>query len=88
MHHLIPIQDISKAELYQEHIAQTTVARYAPTGFYIASGDANGKVRIWDTTQETHILKAEYHVLSGPILDMAWTEDSKRLVVGGHGKEK
>jgi WD40 repeat protein len=81
-------QDISKAELYQQHAQNPTVARYAPSGFYIASADAHGKVRIWDTTQAEHILKNEFHLLSGPILDMAWSDDSKRIAVVGQGKEK
>lgn len=50
--------------------------------------DASGKVRIWDTTQAEHILKIELHLLGGPIQDMAWSEDSKRLAVVGQGKEK
>lgn len=31
------MQDISKAELYQQHAQNPTVARFAPSGFYIAS---------------------------------------------------
>lgn len=81
-------QDISKAELYQQHAQNPTVARFAPSGFYIASADASGKVRIWDTTQAEHILKNEFHLLGGPILDMAWSDDSKRIAVVGQGKEK
>lgn len=66
----------------------TTVAKYAPSGFYVASGDQSGKIRIWDTTQATHILKAEYPVISGPIRDIAWSEDSKRIAAVGEGRER
>jgi len=79
-----PIQ----TEMYTEHSFPTTVARYAPSGFYIASGDVAGTVRIWDTTQKEHILKIELKVLAGPILDIQWSDDSKRVVVVGEGKEK
>jgi WD40 repeat protein len=45
-------------------------------------------VRIWDTTQKEHILKIELKVLGGPILDLQWSDDSKRIVAVGEGKEK
>jgi hypothetical protein len=31
------VKDLIKTELYQEHVHNTTVARLAPSGFYIAS---------------------------------------------------
>jgi len=73
---------------YFEHQHATTVARYAPSGFYIASADITGTVRIWDTVNSTHILKKEFKPLSGAISDLAWSNDSQRIVVGGDGKEK
>lgn len=76
------------ADLYDEHQRAPTVAAYAPSGYYIASGDSTGTVRIWDTTQAEHPLKAEYHVLGAPIYDISWSADSKRIVVGGDGREK
>jgi len=79
-----PIQ----TEMYTEHSFPTTVGRYAPSGFYIASGDVSGTLRIWDTTQKEHILKIEFKVLAGPILDIQWSDDSKRIAVVGEGKEK
>lgn len=82
------IQDAAKCDIYTEHATLTTVAKYSPSGYYVASGDQSGKVRIWDTTQSTHILKAEYPVISGPIRDVAWSEDSKRVAVVGEGRER
>lgn len=82
------VEDPSKTELYTEHTHATTVARYAPSGFYIASGDVVGNVRIWDTTQKEHILKIEIKAISGPIVDLQWSEDSKRIVAVGEGKDK
>lgn len=82
------IENPDNADIYTQHAKDTTVAVYAPSGFYIASGDVSGKLRIWDTTQAEHILKYEYQPLSGAIKDIAWSEDSKRIVVVGTGREK
>ena len=71
---------------YTEHSGAPTAACFAPSGFYICSGDTHGKVRIWDTTQETHIIKYEGHGLSGPIRDICWSPDSKRVILGGAGR--
>ncbi|XP_036083405.1 WD repeat-containing protein 1 isoform X2 [Rousettus aegyptiacus] len=76
------------ADIYTEHAHQVVVAKYAPSGFYIASGDVSGKLRIWDTTQAEHLLKYEYQPFAGKIKDIAWTEDSKRIAVVGEGREK
>lgn len=73
---------------YTEHQAPPTAACFAPSGYYICSGDAHGKVRIWDTTQETHIIKFETQVMGGAIKDICWSPDSKRILVGGAGRNK
>ncbi|XP_078070971.1 WD repeat-containing protein 1 [Mustelus asterias] len=75
------------ADIYTEHAHQVQVAQYAPTGFYIASGDASGKIRIWDTTQKEHLLKYEYQPFSGTIKDICWSGDSQKVAVAGKGKE-
>jgi len=77
-----------ECDTYVEHQFPVTVARYAPSGFYIASADVSGTVRIWDTTQKEHILKIELKPISGPILDLQWSDDSKRIIAVGEGKEK
>ncbi|KAJ8269323.1 hypothetical protein COCON_G00119300 [Conger conger] len=85
------IRDINNpaiADVYTQHAHPVNVAKYAPSGYYIASGDMSGKIRIWDTTQKEHLLKYEYQPLSGPIKDIAWTEDNKRIAVVGQGRGK
>ncbi|KAF5901470.1 WD repeat-containing protein 1, partial [Clarias magur] len=82
------IDNPSIADIYTEHPHQVIVAKYAPSGFYIASGDVSGKIRIWDTTQKEHLLKYEYQPFGGQIKDISWTEDSKRIAVVGEGREK
>ncbi|XP_069600953.1 WD repeat-containing protein 1 [Ranitomeya imitator] len=81
------IENPSIADVYTEHAQQVVVAKYAPSGFYIASGDITGKLRIWDTTQKEHMLKYEYQPFVGKIKDISWTEDSKRIAVVGEGRE-
>lgn len=82
------VQNPSIADVYTQHSVATTVAKYSPSGFYIASADVAGKVRIWDTTQKEHILKNEFQPFSGPIKDLAWSSDNQRIVVVGEGREK
>eukprot|EP01114_Cavostelium_apophysatum_P020409 TRINITY_DN682_c0_g1_i1.p1 TRINITY_DN682_c0_g1~~TRINITY_DN682_c0_g1_i1.p1 ORF type:complete len:604 (+),score=185.68 TRINITY_DN682_c0_g1_i1:158-1969(+) len=82
------IKDPLQCDVYSEHQFQTTVARYSPSGFYIASADVSGAVRIWDTTQKEHILKAEFKIIAGPVLDLQWSDDSKRIIAVGDGKER
>lgn len=81
------IEDASKCDVYSEHSVETTVAKYSPSSFYIASGDASGKVRIWDTVNQEHILLNEYPVLGSAIKDIAWDVESKRIAIGGDGRE-
>ncbi|XP_071543486.1 actin-interacting protein 1 isoform X2 [Panulirus ornatus] len=76
------------SDVYTEHSTQVNVAQYAPSGFYICSGDQHGKVRIWDTINPEHILKAEYQPLGGPIRDVCWSPDSQRICVVGEGRGK
>ncbi len=50
--------------------------------------DQSGKIRIWDTTQKTHLLKAEYQPINGAIRDIAWSTDAQRIAVVGEGRER
>lgn len=49
--------------------------------------DASNKILIWDTVGEDHVTKLEKQTI-GKIFDMAWTDDSKRLVAVGQGQAK
>jgi hypothetical protein len=55
----IDSQKIGDCDVYTEHAQPTQVAKYSPSGFYIASGDQSGKIRIWDTTQSVIVLHSE-----------------------------
>jgi WD40 repeat protein len=82
------IENPAIADIYTEHSCPVNVAKYSPSGFYIASGDQSGKVRIWDTVNKEHILKNEFHPIGGPIKDIAWSPDNQRMVVVGEGRER
>ncbi|CAB3399397.1 unnamed protein product [Caenorhabditis bovis] len=86
--YISPVSSLTSTDIYTEHPVATTVAKISPSGYYCASGDSNGNVRIWDTVNSTHILKATYQVFSGPVRDIAWNDDSKRLAAVGEGKER
>ncbi|CAJ0961864.1 unnamed protein product, partial [Mesorhabditis belari] len=84
----VRIADNVCTDVYTEHSHQTTVCKQAPSGFYNASCDSVGNVRLWDTTQKTHILKNQFQMIAGPIRDLCWSDDSKRLAVVGEGRER
>jgi len=87
----VVLRNLASPELaaeYTEHTCAATVARWSPSGYYIASGDVQGNVRIWDTINEEHILKLAVRPISSRVNDIAWDSESKRLVVVGDGKER
>ena len=45
------LDDPSLSKQYTTHTAQTTVARFSPSGFYVASGDVSGAVKVWDAVE-------------------------------------
>ena len=65
-----------------------TAARFSPSGCYIASGDARGKLRVWSYDNEEHLCKLDLSsAMAGPIHDICWDMDSKRLCVVGEGSK-
>ncbi|KAJ1976336.1 WD40 repeat-like protein [Dimargaris cristalligena] len=85
------VRQLGRPELateYLGHRGRTTMARFSPSGYYVASGDMNGTVRVWDATQEEHLLKNEVAVISGPVQDIAWDSESKRIMAVGNGKDR
>jgi WD40 repeat protein len=87
----IIIRDIANpgiADIFTGHSYATSVAQYAPSGYYIASGDVNGYLKIWDTTNKEHLVKYEYQPFAGLIKDISWSPDSKRIAICGQGRGK
>ncbi|OQR96298.1 hypothetical protein THRCLA_07321 [Thraustotheca clavata] len=72
--------------IYQGHNSPTTVAKFSPNGYWVASGDISGKVRVWSYDNPEHTLKVEVPVFAGEIKDLSWDPDSKRIVAVGDGR--
>ncbi|EEH38076.2 actin-interacting protein [Paracoccidioides lutzii Pb01] len=81
------IDNPSISRQYTGHKTPTTVARFSPSGYYVASGDEAGTVRVWDCVGEG-TTKGEYFIVSGRINDLAWDGDSQRIIAVGDGREK
>jgi WD40 repeat protein len=84
------IENPKISSIYSEHSHPTTVARYSPDRKFIASADSVGIVRVWHTdfVQGTQYkLKLEKQALSGPIMDLTWDPESKRILAVGQGRE-
>ena len=82
------IRDERATTLYAQHAQPVTVARMSPSGFYVASADITGKVRVWDITGSEQMLKLEVQALAGRVHDLVWDGESKRILVVGDGREK
>lgn len=77
-----------KAFVYRGHTAPVTVAKFSPSGCYVASGDARGKLRVWSYDNEEHLCKLDLNpALGGAIRDISWDVDSKRLCIVGDGSK-
>lgn len=74
-----------KSFVYRGHTANVTVAKFSPSGAYVASADVRGKLRVWSFDHEEHLCKLDIVALSGPIRDLSWDLDSQRIVVVGEG---
>ncbi|PTB38880.1 uncharacterized protein TrAFT101_006907 [Trichoderma asperellum] len=81
------IDDPSNSKEYTGHTHPTTIARFAPSGFKIASGDSAGILRIWEP-ESIETTRGEYPIISGPLLDIAWDGDSQRIIAVGNGRQK
>lgn len=75
---------------YSGHARPTTVAKFSPSGYYVASGDSSGIVRVWDIAGEDQILKVEVKAISGKINDLAWDAENggRRIIAVGEGRER
>ena len=83
------IDDPAVSTQYTQHTANTTVARFAPSGFYCASGDVSGVVRVWDCSPNgSGTTKGDYQIINGRINDIAWDGDSQRIIAVGDGKQR
>jgi WD40 repeat protein len=83
------VADPALALVYDGHGAATVkVAKFSPSGAYVASGDDAGRCRVWAFTNPEHPLKYELPSIGGPIEDLAWDGEGKRIAVVGGGQAK
>ncbi|KAH3665844.1 hypothetical protein OGAPHI_004032 [Ogataea philodendri] len=85
------IRSVSKPEQsiqFGGHNYTTSVAKFSPSGFYVASGDESGNVKVWDCVGEDLIVKGDYQIISGRINDIAWDADSSRVIAVGDGRDR
>lgn len=71
--------------VYRGHTFQTTVAKFSPNGFWVCSADVSGKAKIWSYDHPEHLCKLETMVFNGPVLDVDWDFESKKIVAVGEG---
>jgi WD40 repeat protein len=57
------VQDPSLMTIYTGHTSPVKVAKFSPSGKWVASGDESGKVRVWAWTRADHMLKIEVRFL-------------------------
>ncbi|GLZ76326.1 hypothetical protein Afil01_11330 [Actinorhabdospora filicis] len=59
------------------------VAALDPGGQLVATGDAQGWVRLWELQSGRPV--RQWRVLGGPIVSLDWSPDGRRLLVAGRG---
>jgi WD40 repeat protein len=79
------VDDPDECFIYRGHATPVSVAKFSPNGFWVASADISGKVRVWSWDNPEHLTKLETSVFAGSVTDLDWDSDSKKLVVVGEG---
>lgn len=65
-----------------------TCVKYSHTGYYVAFGDDKGLIRVlgWSAAENGWVVKYEnQNLFGGAVADLAWSEDSKKILVVGAG---
>lgn len=71
--------------VYRGHDAKTTVAKFSPSGNYIASGDETGRLIVWAWDSPAHVTKFETRCFVAGLLDIDWSPDNTKLCLVGDG---
>jgi WD40 repeat protein len=75
----------SECFVYRGHSATVTCAKFAPNGYWVASADITGKVRVWSWDNPEHLTKLELPAFAAAVYDLDWDYESKKIVVCGDG---
>jgi WD40 repeat protein len=78
-------QNPSECFIYRGHAHPVTAAKFSPNGFWVASADMSGKVRVWSWDNPEHLTKLEIPVFAGAVYDLDWDNESKKIVASGDG---
>eukprot|EP00968_Pinguiococcus_pyrenoidosus_P012690 scaffold1130_cov195-Pinguiococcus_pyrenoidosus.AAC.51 len=70
------------------HIANTTVAKFSPSGFWVCSADETGKIMVWSWDNPEHIVKYEGVLMAGKVTDLEWGPESKRITISGEVRRR
>ena len=60
-------------------------AAFSPNGEWVASGDKAGTVKVWGARGE-HLVKVQVQCLGGPIEDVRWDGEGRRIACSGRGR--
>ncbi|KAL3782567.1 hypothetical protein ACHAW5_004875 [Stephanodiscus triporus] len=71
--------------VYRGHGAAVSCAKFSPSGTYVASGDARGRLRVWSYDHDEHLPRLDVQALPGTIRDVSWDHEGRRIVVVGDG---
>ncbi|EAQ84640.1 conserved hypothetical protein [Chaetomium globosum CBS 148.51] len=85
------IDEPSLCKQYTGHTTTTTVAKFSPSGFWVASGDVSGQVRVWDAVEAVNTKGDQRVIAVGDGRERfghCFTADSGNSVgeVSGHSK--
>jgi len=78
-------EDHTECSNFDGHTVNPTVANVSPNGEWVASGDVNGKLKIWGRNNKN--VRYDYDVLSATVTDIAWDADGKRLAAVGRSSQ-
>lgn len=73
--------------VYRGHSAPVTACAFNPAGTYVASGDARGRLRVWAYDHEEHLPRLDVQLLAGPIRDISWDAEGRRIAATGDGMQ-
>lgn len=79
------VEDPAQVLLSHRHSSAVTVARIAPNGLLVASGDKDGNISIWANRSDT-AEKYRSKLLNGAVRDISWSDDSERVAIVGEGR--
>jgi WD40 repeat protein len=75
-------EDHKEVTIFSEHKAKVNIARFSATGLWVASGDSEGNVIVWEVGN----LKVKNRVqVNSSVLDIAWDPEGKRICAVGEG---